>query len=99
MSEQSVENLSFETALQELEQLVGKMESGGLSLDELVKGFERGRILTGHCRAQLDAFERKITLLTRDDGGEGTWRDFDPSMQSTPESARSAAVYSDDVPF
>ena len=99
MSETNIENLSFEAALQELEQLVGKMESGGLSLDELVKGFERGRMLTGHCRAQLDAFERKITLLTRDDGGDGVWRDFDPSAQNAPDSARSAAIYSDDVPF
>lgn len=99
MGETNIENLSFEAALQELEQLVGKMESGGLSLDELVKGFERGRMLTGHCRAQLDAFERKITLLTRDDGGDGVWRDFDPSVQNAPDSARSAAIYSDDVPF
>ena len=99
MDENNLENLSFEAALQELEQLVGKMESGGLTLDELVKGFERGRLLTSYCRAQLDSFERKITLLSSDDGGEGKWSDFDPSGQNAPDSARKAAVYSDDIPF
>lgn len=99
MNENNLDDLSFEAALQELEQLVGKMESGGLALDELVKGFERGRALTAYCRAQLDSFERKITLLSRDDGGDGEWSNFDPSAQNAPDSARKAAVYSDDVPF
>lgn len=97
----SLEKLSFESALQELEQLVGKMENGGLSLDELVKGFERGRLLSEHCRKQLDSLERKISLLSRDDGGNGEWRDFESAAGNTasPASARSAAVDNDDVPF
>ena len=70
--------MPFEAALAELETLVGRMENGGLALEELMAGFERGRLLTEHCRKQLSALERKITVLTRDNGGDGEWSDFAP---------------------
>ena len=100
MEEKSLNDIPFEVALTELEQLVGKMENGGLSLDELIKGFERGRVLAAGCRKKLDALERKITMLSRDDGGKGVWQDFDAAAGAAPESARSSVdAGSDDLPF
>jgi exodeoxyribonuclease VII small subunit len=55
---------NFEQALAELEQIIGKLESGQLALDEALALFERGRQLTAWCGAQLDAAELKIQKLT-----------------------------------
>ena len=57
--------------------LVAKMEAGGLNIDQLMNFFERGCYLTRHCRSYLANMEKKISLLTRDDGKEGEWTDFD----------------------
>jgi exodeoxyribonuclease VII small subunit len=58
-----VESLSFEQALAELEQIIGKLESGQLALDEALALFERGQQLTTWCGAQLDSAELKIQKL------------------------------------
>lgn len=73
-----IKAMPFEAALAELETLVAKMENGGLPLEDLMAGFERGRLLTGYCRGKLAALERKITVLSRDDGADGQWQDFVP---------------------
>ena len=70
--------MPFEQAIGELEALVSKMETGGLTLDRLMQGYERGRLLTEHCRKQLAELERKITILSGDDGKDGLWTDFSP---------------------
>ena len=69
--------MPFEEAVAELEQLVAKMEAGGQNIDQLMNFFERGCYLTRHCRSYLANMEKKISLLTRDDGKEGEWTDFD----------------------
>jgi exodeoxyribonuclease VII small subunit len=58
-----VEPVSFEQALAELEQIVDKLESGQLALDEALALFERGQQLTAWCGAQLDNAELKIQKL------------------------------------
>lgn len=45
---------SFETSLQELEQLVEKLEQGQLPLDESLKLYEQGMETARHCQHQLD---------------------------------------------
>lgn len=71
--------MPFEEALAELESVVAKMEAGGQTLDQLMESFERGKALTNHCRSKLSGLEKKIELLTRDDGDQGEWTDFDPA--------------------
>ena len=44
----SDDELSFESAMLELEQLVEQMEAGDLTLDQSLKAFERGVVLTRH---------------------------------------------------
>ena len=56
--------LSFEEALAQLEEIVRKLESGSLSLDESLELFERGQRLAGLCNDKLDEAELKIQQLT-----------------------------------
>lgn len=50
----------FEASLRKLEALVGEMESGTLSLDEMMKRFEEGRSLVAFCTSELDAIRQRI---------------------------------------
>lgn len=59
-----VEELTFEQAFAELEETVGKLESGGLALEESLALFERGQALAAYCGKQLDEAELKIKQLT-----------------------------------
>lgn len=74
----NTDEMPFEEALSELETIVAKMEAGGLTLDQLMEAFEKGKKLTANCRKKLDGLEKKIQLLSHDDGAEGKWVDFDP---------------------
>ncbi|MDF3980900.1 exodeoxyribonuclease VII small subunit [Luteibacter sp. PPL201] len=53
----------FEHSLEELEQLVTRMEGGELSLDESLKSFERGIGLYRHCQTALEQAELRVRLL------------------------------------
>ena len=60
----NMSELPFETAFEELEQIVARLESGELSLEESVKQFERGRALSEHCQNLLDQAELRVNKLT-----------------------------------
>jgi len=64
-----IDQMSFEEALKRLEELVGKLERGELSLEESVRAFEEGVQLARRCEALLDQAEQKLKLLN-DDGEE-----------------------------
>ena len=49
---------SYEAAVQELEQLVARMESGQLALDDMLGAYQRGAVLLAYCRERLTAVER-----------------------------------------
>ncbi len=65
--------VNYEAAMQELEALTLKMESGQLPLDQLLAGYSRGAELLTYCRAQLDAVEQQIKVL--DNGVLKPWND------------------------
>lgn len=54
---------SFEEALEELEQIVQSMEDDMLSLEESLKAYERGVLLTKVCQEKLDAANQQIQVL------------------------------------
>ena len=54
---------SFESAMEQLETLVSRMESGDLSLEESLKAFEQGVHLTRFCQDQLKKAELKVQEL------------------------------------
>lgn len=61
-------DIDFEKALEELEELVVKMEKGNLSLEESLKYFERGVALTRTCQKALSEAEQKVRILLERDG-------------------------------
>lgn len=63
----NIDELSFEPAYAELEQIITQLESGDLPLEESVTLFERGRKLSEHCQTLLDKAELRVNQLT-DDG-------------------------------
>lgn len=68
---------SFEEAIAELENIVSRLESGELSLDESIDYFQKGIELSRYCGKRLDEVERKISLLLEDDKGELKEEAFD----------------------
>jgi len=61
------ENIDFEQAMDELESLVDKMESGDLSLEDSLKHFEQGVKLTRQCQTALKNAEQKVSILLNED--------------------------------
>ncbi|MBI3628596.1 MAG: exodeoxyribonuclease VII small subunit [Candidatus Rokubacteria bacterium] len=59
----------FEECLTRLEQIVGALESGDLSLEDSLKAFEEGIALARHCAKYLDEAERRVELLLKDEAG------------------------------
>jgi len=57
------EDLSFEQALDELDDLVRKMESGELGLDESIAAYRRGADLARYCQGRLAVAEEQIRKL------------------------------------
>ena len=61
-----INELSFETAYEELESIITKLESGDLPLEDSITLFERGRQLSEHCQSLLDKAELRVSQLTPD---------------------------------
>ena len=61
-----VDGLSFEQAIDELDQLVRKMESGELSLDDSIAAYRRGAELARYCQGRLANAEQEIRQLEGD---------------------------------
>ncbi|MYN13811.1 exodeoxyribonuclease VII small subunit [Pusillimonas sp. TS35] len=53
----------FETALAQLEALVGQMESGALPLDQSIAAYEKGVELARICQRRLDLAEQQVKVL------------------------------------
>ncbi|GAO26984.1 exodeoxyribonuclease VII small subunit [Alicycliphilus sp. B1] len=62
---------SYEAALEELEQLVARIESGQLPLEQMLAGYQRGAALLNFCRARLEAVQDQIKVL--DEGALQPW--------------------------
>jgi exodeoxyribonuclease VII small subunit len=61
--------LSFETALAALEEIVAKLETGKVDLEESIRIYTRGEALKKHCEAKLKDAEARIEKITlRPDG-------------------------------
>ena len=81
MTKENCKDIPFEQALEELEKLVDDMEQGELALDDMIKHFERGTLLSKLCRQKLSKLEKKIEVLVKDNGDKGEWQEFDDSSE------------------
>lgn len=59
------EKLAFETALEQLQTIVKKLESGELTLEDSLRDFEEGVRLTRMCQEHLSAAEQRVEILTQ----------------------------------
>ena len=81
----SADDLSFEGALQRLEEIVERLEGGDLPLEEALAVFEEGVGLSRRCAGELDAAEQRIEALVREAGGLRS-RPFDAEPAAEGES-------------
>lgn len=61
---------NFEEALQELEKILGDLESGQVGLEESLTRYERGSFLIRYCRDVLASAEKQIEQLLKDEQGQ-----------------------------
>ena len=68
----------FENSMQALEDLVGKMETGEMTLEESLAAYERGVGLYRRCQSALEQAELRVRLLS-DPANPEESRPFDTS--------------------
>ncbi len=61
--------LSFEAALEELETLVAKLESGQASLEDSISLYERGALLKAHCEDRLKRAQMRVDQIVESPQG------------------------------
>lgn len=74
--------LDYEASVSELESLVERLEQGDISLEESLKLYERGVLLTRDCQEALQAAEQKVQMLLKQ-SGQSDLVDFDPDSEAS----------------
>ena len=72
-----IAKLSFEDALAELEQIVGRLEAGRSKLDDAIAAYERGALLKRHCEAKLREAQMKVEQIQLQPDGSLTAKPLD----------------------
>lgn len=70
--------LSFEKAMEQLEQIVQELESEELPLEKAIKKFEEGIKLSKFCNQKLEESEKKVTVLM--EGQDGQLKETDRDL-------------------
>jgi len=63
-----IAQMSFEKALQELEQIVEKLDSGNVDLDQSIDIYTRGSLLKQHCNAKLRSAQERVDKIVNQNG-------------------------------
>ena len=71
----------FEQSLARLEEVVRKLESANLPLDQAMKLFEEGIQLSRDCQKQLEQAEARVEILLKKAGGEMVAEAFEPESE------------------
>lgn len=80
MSDPKVEDLSFEDALKKLEEIVTRLESAEVSLEQSIDLYEQGARLRAHCEARLNAAQERVEAIRLAQSGEPAGTEpFDPA--------------------
>ena len=80
---------NFEQAMSRLEEIVEKMESGDLTLEDLIVRYEEGMKLVKVCQERLASAEERIEMITRNSAGQPVVQNFEtaPAAASAPAPA------------
>ncbi|NIM91238.1 MAG: exodeoxyribonuclease VII small subunit [Candidatus Aminicenantes bacterium] len=92
---------SFEKALEDLENIVEKLEKGGLSLNESLALFEKGVKLARYLRDELEKAEKKVEILLKDEKGEIKEKPYDLAQEEEASAKKepSDPEKDEDLPF
>ena len=67
MNDGSLDKMSFEDAMKELEKLVDSLDKGDVSLDEAIAAYDRGSQLKEYCEKKLNEAKMKIETIQTSD--------------------------------
>ena len=67
---ESIKEMTFENALNELESIVSKLERGEVTLEESIAIYERGAKLKSHCEGKLKDAQLKVEKIVLDKDGK-----------------------------
>jgi exodeoxyribonuclease VII small subunit len=65
----SIESMSFEAALEELDNIVKRLEQGEVDLEDSIALYERGQALKSHCEKKLKMAEGRLEKIVLGTGG------------------------------
>lgn len=77
MGTKSIEKMTFEQSLSELEEIVKTMDQGEDTLDDTINNFERAVALKKHCAKILSDAKIKIDKISQDDKGKTILTDLE----------------------
>jgi exodeoxyribonuclease VII small subunit len=77
--------MKFETAMENLEEIVRKLEEGDIPLEDSLRMFEEGVKLARFCGGKLDAAERRIEILMKNEEGALDSAPFDGAAGAPPD--------------
>ena len=66
--EQKDKEVSFDHAMQQLEEIVGKLEEGDVPLEKAIEYFQKGMELSKLCHDKLQHVEKQMDFILREDG-------------------------------
>ena len=69
-NETKIDEMSFEEAIRELEQVVNALDKGDVALEDSISLYERGAKLKARCEAKLKEAEEKVAQITLDADGQ-----------------------------
>lgn len=73
---------NFEQAMSRLEEIVEKMESGDLALEDLIVRYEDGMQLVKVCQDRLASAEERIEMITRNSAGKPVVKEFESAVSA-----------------
>tara|TARA_B100000131_G_scaffold323180_1_gene380324 strand:+ start:4508 stop:4756 length:249 start_codon:yes stop_codon:yes gene_type:complete len=75
--EKNLEQITFEEAIKELENIVDDLERGEVSLEEAVSAYERGSKLKNICQERLNDARMKVEKIKQDESGQISIENFE----------------------
>ncbi len=79
-SRDDVSKLTFEQAIQQLKEIVSRIEQGEIPLQDSLEQYERGMALIKHCRGVLEKAEKRIEKISREEPS-GPEEDTEPLLR------------------
>lgn len=68
--------MTYEESVKRIEEIIAKMESGNMMLDESIKYFQEGMKLLEDCKGMLDKYEKAVMIATGEKDGKITEEPF-----------------------